>query len=103
MVHGGLLPENILVKLSEGEVKLTDFGLSSLNKDIATESPYISPELYRGQESNPASDIWALGVIAYELIELQSPFEPETDYKRLDRQRQLIKLVEPAPVKTSIT
>jgi serine/threonine protein kinase len=45
MVHGGLLPENILVKLSEGEVKLTDFGLSSLNKDIATESPYISPEL----------------------------------------------------------
>ncbi|MDQ2800798.1 MAG: serine/threonine protein kinase, partial [Armatimonadota bacterium] len=90
LVHGGLKPANVLI-LPNGTVKLTDFGIArqgesqqdmSLEK-TATEtisetmigSPsYLSPEQIHGDALSPASDVWALGVILYEMLAGHPPF-----------------------------
>lgn len=78
VIHGDLKPENILMA-EDGEVKVIDFGIAHLQEDVKKERKknskilgtptYMSPE----QKEDPsklsfASDIYALGVIAYELI-----------------------------------
>ncbi len=76
MVHRDLKPSNILV--SNGQVKLVDFSLSAY--DIEEEPPagtlaYVSPEVLSNQPATAASDIYALGIIAYELFVGRYPFE----------------------------
>ena len=89
VVHRDLKPENIMVQANgeEESVKLIDFGIASLKDSHAAASaektqvagtlPYMAPEQFRGQPE-PASDIWALGVIAYELLTGRLPFQAET-------------------------
>ncbi len=75
IVHGDLKPENILIN-EHGEVKVIDFGIARLLTEEKTEKPqrflgtpiYMSPELGINPESiSFQSDIFALGIIAYEL------------------------------------
>ena len=90
IVHRDLKPENVMVQtLSGGEdlVKLIDFGIASVRDSqfstaaertkVAGALPYMSPEQLRGQPET-ASDVWAMGVIAYELVTGHLPFEADT-------------------------
>jgi serine/threonine-protein kinase len=78
VVHGDLKPENLLLADGEGEepiVKLLDVGLSWLWPNRLPLLPiYASPEQCRGEALSPASDIYALGCIAFEITCGQPPF-----------------------------
>jgi len=91
VIHGDLKPPNILVG-DDGTVKLVDFGIASAlsvrpeDRDNALPlmTPgYASPEQMQGKPLTPASDVYALGVILYELLTGSQPF-PGTWRGRLE-------------------
>lgn len=81
IIHRDLKPQNILVTPT-GQVKIADFGIAvALNDQSATQTNsllgsvhYISPEQARGGMATPRSDIYALGIILYELLTGKVPF-----------------------------
>jgi eukaryotic-like serine/threonine-protein kinase len=98
IVHRDLKPENVIIGENE-HVKLLDFGLAKLGVDAATPSAleaaetetnltregkllgtpgYMSPEQARGQEVDARTDVFAFGVVLYEMLTGQRPFVGET-------------------------
>ena len=85
VVHRDVKPANIMVG-SNGDVKITDFGVSySTNQEQITQdgmvvgtAQYISPEQAQGEQATPQSDIYSLGVVAYEGIAVHRPFTGAT-------------------------
>jgi serine/threonine-protein kinase len=84
VVHRDIKPANLLL-CSDGTVKVTDFGIaratgasSVTSTGVMLGTPhYLSPEQVAGQAATPASDFYALGVVAYECLTGKRPFEGE--------------------------
>jgi serine/threonine protein kinase len=87
IIHRDLKPSNILVR-EEGQVVLLDFGIAKLivegpaaeteitrHGGAALTPHYASPEQIRGDTLGPATDIYSLGVLLYELLSGHSPYE----------------------------
>nr|WP_156004363.1 serine/threonine-protein kinase [Streptomonospora sp. PA3] len=85
VVHRDIKPGNLLVT-ENGTVKLTDFGIARGNESVTLTqtgmvmgtAQYISPEQASGRPATHASDIYALGVVAYECLAGQPPFTSDT-------------------------
>ncbi|MES2318306.1 MAG: protein kinase [Pseudomonadota bacterium] len=83
LIHGDLKPSNLMLDAT-GAVRILDFGLASRIDPDATQSvafdqtegtvAYLAPELLLGARQNPQSDIYALGVVTYELLTGARPF-----------------------------
>ena len=83
IVHRDLKPSNILVDL-QGSVRLLDFGLASRLDRVTQISQkgviigtlaYLSPEQYRGESASPASDLYAVGCMMFQMLAGQVPFQ----------------------------
>lgn len=78
VLHRDLKPENVLT--TQDQIKLMDFGLSVLrdqsqDAEAAGTLAYIAPEILQGKPPSAASDLYAVGVIAFELMAGRHPFE----------------------------
>jgi serine/threonine protein phosphatase PrpC len=86
MVHRDVRPHNVLVD-GDGRLKIIDFGsvqvagldelaIETLDAAFAGTMQYSAPELYLGHEATPRSDLYSLGVIAYQMLTGQLPYGP---------------------------
>lgn len=84
-VHRDMKPENLLVT-QDGTVKVADFGLARAYADgrvtqagaVTGTVQYLAPEQIRGEPADPRSDLYSLGIVAYELLTGKLPFTGET-------------------------
>jgi serine/threonine protein kinase/tetratricopeptide (TPR) repeat protein len=78
MIHGGLRPSNIILRLSGG-VQVCDVGITALIAEQEALNPtaarYMAPELFHGVAGDARSDIYSLGMIAYEMLAGRGAFE----------------------------
>jgi serine/threonine-protein kinase len=100
VVHRDLKPENIMVRQrpdGSWQAKVIDFGIARIRNSLVAPSTvtarfagtasYMSPEQVEGKKVSPASDVYALGVIAYEMVTGRRPFNPETIFQLSEMQK----------------
>lgn len=97
VIHADLKSDNIIVeqrRTGADQVKVVDFGIARLvnspregeDRNICGTPEYMAPELISGQPPSVASDLYAIGVIAYELLTGQTPFVGGSSVDVLTRQ-----------------
>ncbi|HZJ65148.1 MAG TPA: serine/threonine-protein kinase, partial [Kofleriaceae bacterium] len=95
IVHRDISPPNILLS-KNGEVKLVDFGLAKANSQIEATDPgvvkgkfsYLSPEAASGRDVDHRADVFAVGIILWELFTGRRLFYGDTDYQTVELVRQ---------------
>jgi serine/threonine protein kinase len=91
IVHRDVSPPNVLVSRN-GEAKLADFGLAKAASQIETTDPgvvkgkmsYLSPEAARGEEVDRRADIFAAGILLYEMLTGKRLFYGDSDYQTVE-------------------
>ncbi len=95
LVHRDVKPENVLIS-DDGEVKIADFGLvravaaAKITSDsvILGTADYLSPEQVKSGDASPRSDVYACGILVYELLTGVTPFGGDSPlavaYQRMD-------------------
>jgi serine/threonine protein kinase len=91
LVHRDISPSNVLLSV-QGEIKLTDFGIAKARgRQHKTQTghtkgkvAYMSPEQVRGEELDSRSDLFAVGVVLYEMLSGVHPFDAPTDLALLN-------------------
>ncbi len=95
LVHRDVKPENVLIS-DDGEVKLADFGLvravagtnSTSSSVMLGTAAYLSPEQVSTGNAGPASDVYAMGVLVFEMLTGRTPFPGDTNlavaYRRIE-------------------
>jgi serine/threonine-protein kinase len=92
IVHRDMSPPNVLIT-KHGEVKIVDFGLAKANSQLEKSEPgiikgkfsYLSPEAAMGQEVDVRTDVFAVGIILWELLAGQRLFLGDTDFQTVKR------------------
>jgi len=103
ILHRDLKPENILLQTAQGQrVRIIDFGVAKVRDSVSAANTatglapgtvsYMSPEQLSARPLTPASDIYALGMIAYEMLTGRRPFNPDSPFQMLDEQRTGVRL-----------
>jgi eukaryotic-like serine/threonine-protein kinase len=95
VIHGDVRPHNILSS-PEGQIKLTDFGSARALAAFPTireatmlrSVHYMAPEVIRGEPAQPASDIYSLGVVLYEMLTGSVPYDGATSASIAAKQLQ---------------
>ncbi len=85
LVHRDIKPGNLLIT-PDGRVKITDFGIARIADQVPLTATgqvmgtvqYLSPEQASGQPASPATDIYSLGIVAYEALAGRRPFTGES-------------------------
>lgn len=84
IVHRDIKPQNIMI-LKDGAIKVADFGIAALESAQEKKSDqtvgsvhYIAPEQARGEQPDPRSDIYSLGVVMYEMLTGKMPYDGDT-------------------------
>ncbi len=91
IVHRDISPPNVLIS-KQGEVKVVDFGLAKATTQVEVTDPgvvkgkmsYLSPEAARGEEVDHRADIFAAGILLYEMLTGKRLFYGETDYQTVE-------------------
>ena len=110
IVHRDVKPANVLVA-ADGRVKVTDFGIAKASREdsdltstgaIVGTARYLAPEQVRGERADPRSDIYAAGLVLYEMLTAKLPFVADTDMgsaiARLSSAPMPLPATVPAPV-----
>lgn len=105
--HRDLKPENIMLKRGTDSVVLIDFGIAKIQDSTTTHDTvagtlvYMSPEQLTGQGITATSDIYSMGVVAYEMLTGRRPFNPESPGQLTPLQRAGVK-VKPSHLRTQL-
>jgi serine/threonine protein kinase len=91
IVHRDISPPNVLIS-KQGECKVVDFGLAKATSQVEITDPgvvkgkmsYLSPEAARGEEVDSRADIFAVGILMYEMLTGKRLFYGETDYQTVE-------------------
>jgi serine/threonine protein kinase len=105
VVHRDVKPGNLL-RAREGEVKLADFGIAKATEQssitqvgsVLGTAAYLAPEQARGEEAGPSADLYALGVVTYQLISGRLPYEASSLTELALKQQQ----EQPPPLDTLV-
>ncbi|GAX14330.1 aurora kinase A [Fistulifera solaris] len=92
VIHRDIKPENLLVGVND-DIKIADFGWSvhaptSRRNTLCGTLDYLAPEMVEGREHDKQIDVWSLGVLLYEFLVGNPPFEAENHsatYRRISR------------------
>lgn len=84
IIHRDLKPQNVIVK-ADGSVKILDFGIAIAKgsmqltqaNNVMGSVHYLAPELAKGESASPQSDIYALGIVLYEMLAGDVPFKAD--------------------------
>ncbi len=104
MVHRDIKPANVMIN-QEGQVVLTDFGIARIidgtqftqTGGLSGTPAYMSPEQGQGERGDERSDIYALGVMLYEMVTGMVPYEGDTPFAVIMKH-----ISEPLPIPTAV-
>ncbi|MEE1784762.1 serine/threonine-protein kinase [Streptomyces sp. SP17BM10] len=109
IVHRDIKPENVMIARDTGKAKVLDFGIARLltqsavltsTGNIVGTVPYLAPEVWSGAGADSKADLYALGVMLYQLCTGRRPFQAssaaEYMYKHLEEVPARVRTVDPA-------